>query len=106
MECQKQAINFCVLKCTHCLAPLSELAVRLVNGGVPSEGRVEVFHSNQWGTVCGDSWGFEEAVVVCRQLGYPTALRFYRWVDSYEGLLTVLLVPVGFPIAMKKGRLK
>ena len=73
-----------------------------MNGGVPSEGRVEVFHSNHWGTVCGDYWGLEEAVVVCRQLGYPTALRFYRWVDSYEGLLTVLLVPVGFPIAMQK----
>ena len=55
----------------------TELVVHLVNGNVPSEGRVEIFHSNQWGTVCDDSWGFEEAVVVCRQLGYPTALHYY-----------------------------
>ena len=55
----------------------TELAVRLVNGNVPSEGRVEVFHSNRWGTVCDNEWTFEEAVVVCRQLGYPTALHYY-----------------------------
>ena len=59
---------------SHCTA---ELAVRLVNGNVPSEGRVEVFHNNRWGTVCDDYWSFEEAVVVCRQLGYPTALHYY-----------------------------
>ena len=66
---------------SHCSA---ELAIRLEDGGVPNEGRVEVFHSNRWGTVCGDYWGFEEAVVVCRQLGYHTATHFYRWVDTYE----------------------
>ena len=61
-----------------------ELALRLEDGSVPSEGRVEVFHSNRWGTICGDYWGFEEAVVVCRQLGYPTALDYYRWVDTVK----------------------
>ena len=56
---------------------LPDFALRLVNGSVPSEGRVEVYHSDQWGTICGwYNWGIEEAVVVCRQLGYETATSY------------------------------
>ena len=47
--------------------------VRLVNGSSQTEGRVELCKNNTWGTVCDHSWGFDEAEVVCRQLGYSTA---------------------------------
>jgi hypothetical protein len=43
--------------------------VRLANG-TSSQGRVEVFYAGQWGTVCDDGWTTNEALVVCRQLGY------------------------------------
>ena len=56
----------------------TEGAVRLVGEYSNTAGRVEIFHSSQWVTVCGDYyWTFADAVVVCRQLGFPTALHFY-----------------------------
>ncbi|KAI4550495.1 hypothetical protein MJT46_018660 [Ovis ammon polii x Ovis aries] len=61
----------CVL--THILLnPLQRPSntVRLVGGSGPHEGRVEIFHEGQWGTVCDDRWELRGGLVVCRSLGY------------------------------------
>lgn len=46
---------------------------------------MEIFHSNSWGTVCDDLWGIEEAEVVCKQLGYPTAVEAVLYARFGQG---------------------
>ena len=51
------------------------VSVRLVGGLSDADGRVEVNYQGTWGTVCNDTyWGFNDATVICRMLGYTAAV--------------------------------
>ena len=45
--------------------------VRLSDGSSANEGRVEILHNEEWGTVCDNDFDSSAAAVVCRQLGFP-----------------------------------
>ena len=61
------------------------VAVQLVNGSTPYEGRVEVYYAGQWGTICSDGWSIEDANVICRQLGLPSASKAWQNSDFGQG---------------------
>ena len=49
-----------------------------ISGGNDRYGRVEFSYNNRWHPFCSQRWGYQEADVMCRQLGYVTG-------DTYSG---------------------
>ncbi|XP_061178330.1 deleted in malignant brain tumors 1 protein-like [Saccostrea echinata] len=51
--------------------------VRLVNGRLETEGRIELLHDGKWGTVCDDDFDNLDGDVICKMLGYRGANRVF-----------------------------
>ncbi|PIK38850.1 hypothetical protein BSL78_24316 [Apostichopus japonicus] len=63
-----------------------ERGIRLVNGSLPNEGRIEItINRMDWFTVCSNRtyWTPQKSEVVCRQLGYPGHVRTFF--DAFFG---------------------
>ena len=45
-------------------------------------GRLEVYYSGQWGTVCDDNFGATAARIACNQLGFSGGYLHYTTVGT------------------------
>lgn len=45
--------------------------IRLVDGYIEQEGRVEICFESVWGVICDQGWDKTDAHIACQQLGHP-----------------------------------
>ena len=69
----------------------TEGEVHLVGGVNETDGRVEVCLGGYWGKVCENSWTYQDARVVCKQLGYPyTGEVLQQYLNIYSAYTFLL----------------
>ena len=64
---------------------LQDTAIRLQQGNFTNRGRVEVYCNGEWGTICSDGFGPDDADTICKQLGYSGYIT-YNELNMYYNL--------------------
>ena len=91
----------CNKKICHCILNIapSSGTIRLVRNGATSpnytSGVVQVWWNGQWGNICNDaSFGYDEADVVCHQLGWSGASYYTSSQnDRFVAMLLLYFLP-------------
>ena len=79
--CKKPFLILILASAFIILCTATRIPIRLVGGAKSTSfhsGRVELYINEQWGTVCDNSWSYNDARVVCRQLGYTSGTAYGR----------------------------
>ena len=59
--------------------------------GINYAGRVEVFYQGKWGKICRNEWDINDVKVVCRQLGFQSALAEFIEMDTKDETIPVAM---------------
>ena len=71
---------------------LFTVPVRLAGiDGINFAGRVEVFYQGKWGKICRDEWDINDVKVVCRQLGFQSAIDKFIKMDTTNYNITIAM---------------
>ena len=54
-------------------------------------GRVEVLYKGKWGKICRDKWDIKDAKVVCKQLGFESALAEFIGIDIKDENVSIVM---------------
>ena len=57
-------------------------------------GRVEVFVQGKWGKICRNEWDINDVKVVCRQLGFQSALAEFIRINTTNNTISVAMTDV------------
>ena len=73
---------------------LFTVTVRLAginDSNVNYTGRVEVLYKGKWGKICRDNWDINDAKVVCKQLGFESALAEFIGIDIKDENVPIVM---------------
>ena len=59
--------------------------------GINYAGRVEVFYQGKWGKICRDEWDINDVKVVCRQLGFQSAVAEFIEMNTIDHNISVVM---------------
>ena len=62
--------------------------------GINYAGRVEVFYQGKWGKICPNKWDINDVKVVCRQLGFVSALAEFIGMNTRDDTISVAMSDV------------
>lgn len=70
--CHSKAIKICSVILVFIVDPgtCTDGQLRLIDGLIDQEGRLEVCVGGVWGGVCGAQFGASDAYIACKDLGY------------------------------------
>ena len=71
---------------------LFTVAVRLAGvKDIDYAGRVEVFYEGKWGRICRNEWDINDVKVVCKQLGFKSALAEFIGMNTKDENISVAM---------------